>query len=74
MPSLQPNRRRHEAGRWHSALHYCREAMNTAAGNRFAVEVERSLLGERYTPEVFEGLVESEETLALQRGLERWEP
>ena len=59
-------------------LHYW-DTMRGAAENRFAVELERSLMHESYNPDnwqyaAFAGLVESVETLAAQRGLERWEP
>ena len=59
-------------------LHYW-DTMRGAAENRFAVELERSLMHESYNSDnwqyaAFAGLVESVETLAAQRGLERWEP
>ena len=59
-------------------LHYW-AIMRVAAEKRFSVELERSLLHEPYDPAnwqyaSFAGLVESVETLAAQRGLERWEP
>lgn len=61
------------------AILHCWDTMRVAAENRFAVELERSLLHEPYDPAnwqyaAFAGLVEIVETLAAQRGLERWEP
>jgi len=53
--------------------------LKTAAEGRFTVEVGRSLVRGRYDPAnwqalAFAGLVENVEALAIQRGLERWEP
>ena len=61
------------------AILYYWDTLRGAAENRFAVELERSLMHGSYDPanwqhDAFAGLVESVETLALQRGLERWEP
>lgn len=61
------------------AILHCWDTMRGATENRFAVELERSLLHEPYNSgnwqhAAFAGLVESVETLAAQRGLERWEP
>jgi hypothetical protein len=53
------------------------EILRAARHERFVLEVERSLgrveAGNWQAP-AFNGLVECVETLALQRGLERWEP
>ncbi len=55
------------------------ELMKTAADSRFTVEMERSLVRGTYDRAnwqcpAFAGLVENVESLAIQRGLERWEP
>ena len=55
------------------------EILKTAADSRFAIEVQRSLVRGTYDTAnwerlAFAGLVENVESLALQRGLERWEP
>jgi SAM-dependent methyltransferase len=59
-------------------IHYW-EVLKTAAEIRFYTEIDRSLVRGSYSPQnwqqpAFAGLVENVESLALQRGLERWEP
>ena len=59
-------------------LHYW-ETLNDAAGDRFGVEVCRTLVrgkcdSTHWQGAAFAGLVEHVETLAIQRGLQRWEP
>lgn len=60
-------------------IHYW-ETLKQQAENRFVVELGRSLIGfTGYDPgnwqaPAFAGLVQNVETLALQRGLPRWEP
>jgi hypothetical protein len=60
-------------------MHYW-ETLKQQAENRFVVELGRSLVGfSGYDPgnwqaPAFSGLVRNVETLALQRGLMRWEP
>ena len=56
---------------------HCGEVMQAATENRFAVEISRGLLRGRdkwsnWQQPAFSGLVEMVETLALQRGLQRW--
>ena len=57
----------------------CWELLREAAEGRFDVEIGRALIRGRcdagnWKAPAFAGLVENVETLALQRGLERWEP
>ncbi len=53
--------------------------LDKQAAKRFATEIERILLRGQYDPgnwqqSAFAGLVENVETLAIHRGLQRWEP
>lgn len=55
------------------------ETLKSAAEARFLVETERCLIRGWYDIDnwqvpAFAGLVENVESLALQRGLARWEP
>lgn len=60
-------------------IHYW-ETLKQQAENRFVVELGRSLVGSSaYDPgnwqePAFAGLIRNVETLAMQRGLMRWEP
>jgi SAM-dependent methyltransferase len=60
-------------------IHYW-EILKAEADTRFTIELERTLIRNRerqktdWQKPAFSGLVEHVETLAVQRGIERWEP
>jgi len=61
------------------AIIHCWTALRTDSRERFGVEVTRALLRGPYNEsawerQAFAGLIETVETLAIQRGLLRWEP